>query len=109
METEAVNVQFDVTAMRGNSTGVNLDGMVHLGIAASDVTTLPGIDNPLGAPTGPGYFGIDATKGDLFAVKGWLYNAEIGGPMNLKDLSIQVGPTVAECWSDDTSTDDLPH
>lgn len=109
METDAVNVQFDITDLRGNGTGVNLDGMVHLGVATSDITTLPGVDNPLGAPTGTGWFGIDATKGDLFGVKGWLYNAEIGGPMNLRNLSIEVGPNVSECWSDTGSTGDLPH
>lgn len=108
-EISAVNVQFDLTSLRGNGSGLNLDGMVHIGLAAQDITTLPGVDNPLGAPTGTGHFGIDATRGDIFAAKGFLYDAEIGGPMSLPNLSITVVPGGPECWSSETSTTDLPH
>lgn len=108
-EVSATNVQLDVTELRGNSTGLNLDGIVQLGVAAQDVTTLPGVDNPLGAPTGTGYYGIDATAGDLYNVKGYLYNAEIGGPIKLPNLKIQVGPGVSQCWTDLATTTDLPH
>lgn len=108
-EINAVNVQFDITELRGNGTGLNLDGIVQMGLATQDVTTLPGVDNPLGAPLGTGNYGIDATAGDLHQVKGYLYNAEIGGPMQLPNLRIQVGPGVPQCWSSDSSTTDLPH
>lgn len=108
-EINAVNVQFDLTELRGNGTGLNLDGIVQMGLATQDITTLAGVDNPLGAPTGTGYYGIDATAGDLYQVKGYLYNAEIGGPMALPNLNIQVGPNVPECWSSDSATADLPH
>ncbi len=110
-EINAVNVQFDITELRGNGTGLNLDGIVQMGVASQDVTTLTGVDNPLGAPVGPGWYGIDATAGDLYQVKGYLYDAEIGGPMQLPNLKIQVGlpGSVPECWSTDSSTTDLPH
>ncbi len=108
-EISAVNVHFDLTSLRGNGGGLNLDGMVHIGLAAQDITTLPGVDNPLRTPTGTGHFGIDATRGDIFAAKGFLYDAEIGGPMSLPNLKITVVPNGPECWSSETSTTDLPH
>lgn len=110
-EIQAVNVQFDLAELRGTGgaagNGVNLDGKVHIGLASSDVTTLPGADNPLDAPTlegGQGYFGIDATKGDLFNLRGALHNAEIGGPMALPNLQITVVPGGSQC-----DTDALPN
>lgn len=108
-EINAVNVQFDLTELRGNGTGLNLDGIVQMGLATQDVTTLAGVDNPLGAPLGGGYYGIDASAGDLHQVKGYLFNAEIGGPMRLPNLTIRVGTNVPECWSSASTTADLPH
>lgn len=108
-EIGAVNVQFDLTALRGNGAGLNLDGMVHIGLATQDITTLAGVDNPLGAPTGTGWFGIDATRGDIFGAKGHLYDAEIGGPMRLPNLRITVVKDGPECWAEDSGTADLPH
>lgn len=101
-EINAINVQFDIAQLRGNNTGVNLDGRVQIGMASQDITTLAGVDNPLEAPTGTGWWGIDATAGDIFAAKGHLYDAEIGGPMTLPNLKITVTPRSAggtECWS----------
>jgi len=101
-EIRASNVQFDITELRGAGTGLNLDGVVHLGVATEDITTLPGIANPLGGPTGTGYFGIDATAGDIYQAKGYLYDAEIGGPMSMPGLEISVTPKAlggTECWS----------
>lgn len=100
LETKAVNVQFDVASLRSNNSGVNLDGMVHIGVASSDITTLPGVDNPLGAPTGVGWFGLDASKGDLYEVRGRLHNVEIGGPMALPGLKITVVPGGSQCDAD---------
>lgn len=111
-EIQAVNVQFDVAQLRGAGSGVNLDGMVHIGVASQDITTLTGVDNPLGAPLGIGWFGIDATKGDIHEAKGHLHNAEIGGPMGLPNLKITVTPRAAggtECWGTVTDTTPLPH
>lgn len=111
-EIQANNVQLDITQLRGSGTGVNLDGRVQIGMASQDITTLAGVDNPLGAPTGTGWWGIDATAGDIFSAKGHLYDAEIGGPMKLPGLRISVVPKAAggtECWSTPGDSTPLPH
>lgn len=111
-EIDAVNVQFDIAQLRGQGAGVNLDGMVHIGVSSDDLTTLAGVDNPLGAPTGIGWFGIDATKGDIHQARGYLHDAEIGGPMGLPNLSITVTPRAAggtECWGSIGDATPLPH
>lgn len=111
-EIKATNVQLDITQLRGSGTGVNLDGRVQIGMASQDVTTLAGVDNPLGAPTGTGWWGIDATAGDIFSAKGYLYDAEIGGPMTLPGLRISVTPKAlgaSECWTTPTDATPLPH
>lgn len=108
-EIEAVNVQFDVQQLRGNGTGVNMDGVVQIGLGAADVTTLPGVDNPFDAQLGIGHFGIDAAAGDIYLVKGLLHNAEIGGPLSLPGLKITAVPGGSECYTSLTTTDDLPN
>lgn len=111
-EIEATNVQLDITQLRGSGTGINLDGRVQIGMASQDITTLAGVDNPLSAPTGTGWWGIDATAGDIFSAKGYLYDAEIGGPMTLPGLRISVTPKAAggtECWSTPGDATPLPH
>ncbi|MDO7867945.1 DUF6230 family protein [Nocardioides jiangxiensis] len=111
-EIQATNVQLDITQLRGSSTGINLDGRVQIGMATQDITTLPGVDNPLGAPTGTGWWGIDATAGDIFSAKGYLYDAEIGGPIKLPGLKISVVPKAAggtECWTTPGDATPLPH
>lgn len=111
-EISATNVQFDIASLRGAGTGVNLDGRVQIGMASQDITTLPNTDNPLGAPTGTGWWGIDATAGDIFSAKGFLYDAEIGGPMDLPGLKITVMPKSAggiECWNTIGDAVPLPH
>lgn len=99
-EIEAANVQFDLVHLRGTGPGVNLDGEVHIGLATQDITTIDGVDNPLGSPLGTGYFGIDATAGDIHQARGRLYNAEIGGPMSLPGLKIVVLPGDHSCDAD---------
>lgn len=111
-EVKATNVQLDITQLRGSGTGINLDGRVQIGMASQDVTTLAGVNNPLAAPTGIGWWGIDATAGDIFSAKGYLYDAEIGGPMTLPGLRITVTPKAAggtECWTTPTDATPLPH
>jgi hypothetical protein len=111
-EINATNVQLDIAQLRGSGTGINLDGRVQIGMASQDVTTLAGVDNPLGAPTGTGWWGIDATAGDIFGAKGYLYDAEIGGPISLPGLRITVTPKAAggtECWTTPGDATPLPH
>lgn len=111
-EITATNVQLDITQLRGAGTGINLDGRVQIGMASQDVTTLAGVDNPLGAPTGTGWWGIDATAGDIFSAKGYLYDAEIGGPIRLPGLRISVTPKSAggtECWATVGDATAVPH
>lgn len=111
-EVQATNVQLDITQLRGAGTGINLDGRVQIGMASQDITTLSGVDNPLSAPTGTGWWGIDATAGDIFGAKGYLYDAEIGGPMKLPGLRITVVPKAAggtECWATPGDSTPLPH
>lgn len=111
-EIQAVNVQFDIAQLRGRGNGVNLDGMVHIGLATQDITTLAGVDNPLAGPLGTGWFGIDATKGDIHDARGYLHDAQIGGPMSLPNLRITVTPKAAggtECWGSLTDSSGAPH
>lgn len=91
-EISASNMQFDLTRLRGTGSGIKLDGMVQLGLASSDVTTTPGTANPLGAPAGTGYWGIDATAGNIANVRGTLYDAQIIGNASLPNLTITLTP-----------------
>lgn len=95
-EISANNAVFDIQELKGSGTGVNLDGVVQLGLATQDITTLPGVDNPLDQ-MGTGYFGIDATKGDLHQVRGTLWNADITGNITLPKLGITVSPSGTGC------------
>lgn len=111
-EIQAANVQLDIAQIRGSGTGINLDGRVQIGMASQDITTVPGVNNPLGAPTGVGWWGIDATAGDIFNAKGYLHDAEIGGPITLPGLKITVVPKSAggtECWNTIGDTTPVPH
>ncbi len=101
------NVQLDATAVTStnlpntNGNGVLLRGNVELGVAVQSVTTWQsgGVDvvNPLDGPesyTGINgrLFSVDSDVGDLYNVKGDLYDAVIEGPVNLKKLKIEVVP-----------------
>lgn len=104
-EISALNMQFDLTRLRGTGSGIKLDGVVQLGLASSDVTTTTGTANPLGAPTGTGYWGIDATAGNIANLRGTLYDAQIIGNASLPNLTITLTPgTGASC-----ATSPLPH
>lgn len=95
MEIAADNLVIDVLGLRGDDRGINLDGVVQIGVTTSDITTVGNVDNPLGAPTnngGAGWFGIDADKGEIFNAKGTLYDAVIGGPAALPNLSLNLTP-----------------
>ncbi len=96
------NAVFDVDNLKastnGSGAGVNLDGRVQLGLTSDDITTVSGADNPFEAPTGTaGYWGIDADSGKLYALRGDIYNAIIGGPFSLPNLKIRVLPGDVGC------------
>jgi len=99
------NVQFDVTSASSAGTpntsgnGITLAGNVALGVAPQTITTWQsgGVDvtNPLDAPEDytaidGRLFGIDSDVGDLYNVKGDIYDAIIQGPINIKGLKIEV-------------------
>lgn len=73
-ETKAASAAFDLTKLRGNS--INLQGSTQLGLAATDVTTLPGKApyeaNPLGIPNtfAGGFFNPDGTGGQVYSSSG---------------------------------------
>lgn len=99
------NVQFDVTGATSAGTpnpagnGITLSGNVQLGVAAQSITTWTSggslAYNPLDAPTDfdgidGRLFGIDADAGNLYNLKGDIYDAIIQGPINIKGLKIEV-------------------
>ncbi|MFT4287173.1 DUF6230 family protein [Nocardioides sp.] len=99
------NVQFDVTEVSSTNTpntsgdGIQLRGNVGLGVATQSITTWQsgGTDvvNPLDAPesfTGINgrLFGVDSDVGDLYNLKGDIYDAVIEGPLSIKGLKIEV-------------------
>lgn len=100
------NVQFDVTSATSTSSpntsgnGIVLRGNVALGVATQAITTWTdsagnAIANPLEAPedfTGVNgrLFGVDSDVGDLYNVKGDLYDAVIEGPLTVKNLRIDI-------------------
>ena len=104
-EIQGSNALFDIASIRGtsgsNGSGINMDGRAQFGLAASDVTTTTtnGIFdvNPLAADQGTGWFGIDADKGNLYNIRGTIYNGVIGGPFSLPNLSITVVPGTSGC------------
>jgi hypothetical protein len=65
-----------------------------------------------GRRPGIGWWGIDATAGDIFNAKGYLYDAEIGGPMTLPGPADQRHPEGGggtECWSTIGDAVPVPH
>ncbi|KGN34414.1 hypothetical protein N802_12745 [Knoellia sinensis KCTC 19936] len=97
-ESTGKNIVFDVTEIRGTSDpGINLDGLVEIGPRASSLRTIPDpndptkfLDNPLEAPTTGNYLGIQASIGELYQLRGKVYDMQIGGPLNLPNLDITV-------------------
>ena len=115
-EITANKAVLDLTSLRTTGqagqtgNGAVLQGVNQFGLAATDITTTKtggNFDaNPLEASTtnyGKGAFGIDATGGTLFSVKGVLWDAQVNGSINLPNLKITVKPgTSAACA--DTAT-----
>jgi hypothetical protein len=102
------NVQFDVThvtstnAPNTSGNGIALRGNVALGVATQSMTTWAdgvGVDvvNPLDGPESYAgingrLFGIDSDVGDLYNLKGDIYDAVIEGPLDIDNLKIEVLP-----------------
>lgn len=100
------NVQFDITSATSTSTpntsgnGIALRGNVALGVASQAITTWTdgtgnAVVNPLEGPddfTGVNgrLFGVDSDVGELYNVKGDIYDAVIEGPLTIKNLRIEV-------------------
>lgn len=95
-EVSANNMQFDLTNLRGDGPGIRLDGIVQMGLSSSDVTTVAGVANPLDAPTGTGFFAIDATAGDIANVRGKLYDVQINGAIKMPGLKITLTPGTSQ-------------
>jgi hypothetical protein len=104
-EIAGTNALFDIVSIRGtgasNGNGINMDGRAQFGLTAFDVTTTKtegAFDvNPLGSEQGTGWFGIDADKGNLYNLRGTIYNGVIGGPFSLPNLAITVQPGTSGC------------
>jgi len=117
-ELTARDVQLDLTSLRvaGQSgspgNGLNLDGRVQLGVAAQDVTTTStnGVadPNPMGAPLGQGYWGLQADAAHLYNVRGTVYDLNIRGGIFLPGLSIKVSQTANGCNDPSNSPPPLP-
>lgn len=101
------NVQFDVTSVNSSSSpaagsGILLKGDVGLNVSQQSVSTYKDagggdIPNPLDGPadyTGINgkLFGVDSSNADLYNLKGDIYDAIIEGPIDVKNLKIEVIP-----------------
>ncbi len=100
------NVQFDVTSATSTSSpaagnGIQLKGDVALGGTAQSVTTWLDSAGTADEPNpldGPGsysgingrLFAVDSSNADLFNLKGDIYDAIIQGPVDIKNLKIEV-------------------
>lgn len=106
-EVVGKNAELDIVSLRGTNAsgttnnGINLDGRAMLGVAASDITTTTtgGLSdvNPLDAPTTAGWYGIDADRGNMYNLRGDLYDVVIGGPFSLPNLMIKIYPGDVGC------------
>jgi hypothetical protein len=111
----ANNATFDLRQIRGMqqsgqaSNGINLNGLDEIGISTQDIQTTPGLTNPLAGPSAANWVGISGTSATFYSVKGYLYDAAISGNIALPKLSITTGTGGGDqCWSDMTTTTDLP-
>ncbi len=125
-EIEASNAAFDLSQLRASGAGIELQGTAQMGLATTDITTVPGaapyLANPLGdgtpnqflnsyiegvyAPSsaglnggnmnGQGWTGVDATQGTLTTIRGTLHQAQISGAVVLPQLKIEVLPGTAQ-------------
>ncbi|MGK2876083.1 MAG: DUF6230 family protein, partial [Nocardioides sp.] len=101
-------LQFDVTTVSStsspaNGNGIQLKGDVQLGVTAQSVTTWKNAagtadePNPLEGPSSytdinGRLWGVDSSNADLYNLKGDIYDAIIEGPIDVKNLKIEVLP-----------------
>lgn len=93
---------FDLTEVSGGSApGIALGGTVQIGQTAGDVTTVPGVDDPLRAPGSGRYLAIDASSGELSDVRGTVYGFAISEAASIPGLTIEILPGDKGCHSSD--------
>lgn len=101
-DIKSATATFDLTQVSGGSDpGIALQGTVQIGQTASDVTTVPGLDNPLGAPGGGKYIAIDASSGELSEVRGTVYGFSISDAADIPGLVMEILPGDRGCDSID--------
>lgn len=101
-DIKSATATFDLTQVSGGSDpGIALQGTVQIGQTASDVTTVPGRDNPLGAPGGGKYIAIDASSGELSEVRGTVYGFSISDAADIPGLVMEILPGDRGCDSID--------
>lgn len=108
-ETTGSAATLDLTQIRGDGDpGINLDGMVELGVAAESVTTTESggapVPNPLDAPDGSGWFGIDADVGSFRNVRGTVYGLTLQELAKIPGFELSVTPGASSC-----ADDPIPH
>lgn len=95
-EISANDATFDVTNLRSGAGGFNMDGMVQIGVTADSlVTTSTGGSpdpNPLGAPTGPGWFGINSELGQFKDMRGKMYGFNVEDVAAMPGMKISISP-----------------
>lgn len=93
---------FDLVSVTGGEQpGVGLDGLVQIGQTPSDVTTVPGLANPLQAPAGQRDLAISASGGNLTQVRGTVYGFSIDGADRIDGLAARIVPGTKGCDGDD--------
>ncbi|AKU14909.1 DUF6230 family protein [Luteipulveratus mongoliensis] len=108
-ETVGSRASLDLTRIKGDGDpGINLDGLVQLGVRSESITTTETNGrpdpNPLDAPSGLGWFGIDAGVGQFRNVRGQVYG------LTLDQLAKVPGFKLTLHRGDDPcSGDPIPH
>ncbi|WP_018156531.1 DUF6230 family protein [Demetria terragena] len=108
-ETTGSNATLDMTEIRGDGDpGINLDGLVELGVSAESLTTTESSGkpdpNPLDAPSGTGWFGIDADVGSFSDVRGTTHGLRLESLAKIPGFTLSVEPGDKPC-----SSDPIPH
>lgn len=101
-DIRSASATFDLTEVSGGGEpGIALGGTVQIGQTASDVTTVPGVEDPLDAPGSGRYIAIDASSGDLSDVRGTVYGFSISDAASIPGLVVEVLPGDKGCHTTD--------
>ncbi|WP_265444678.1 DUF6230 family protein [Flexivirga meconopsidis] len=100
-EIQAQDATFDVTSIKGDGNpGLNLDGVVEIGVSGDSlVTTDTGGEpdpNPLGAPSGTGWFGINSGVGQFSNIRGRMYGFKVSEVAKMPGVRISVTPGTSD-------------